>query len=647
MNRMLRHRTRNERGASTTLLVLVIAFFGVLPLALLSFEMSRYFLIQSELQHVTDCAALSGTAALAQPATSSTTTAAAQQQGNAMNAAIANFKSNGVLQVLFNDTNTEANANTTVDNTPPPFQHATINIVLENQQGQPVSTGSLVATTMKVTAAYTDAPVFAGASLSAVQGLFTVRAFSVGGLPQLDIVLCFDVSGSMDDATVVSLVNRHWVAATQQVEYTILKSDTIYNLALPLPTGTSLNAATPQNLSFADYTTPTTNNTNPYIFSEGTLVYNPNNASNTNKLLGLRANLISTGGVPAIPEAGCPPGNFNPANTSAQTVNGNDWNSYPNLGFTDMVWVPPSGGMSVAQAVEASRGNFNDQTTWFKSQGNITATGAYNGKTKVSNQVSALPFGPSVYTNYWASVNTNTLPMSLAQQAAVSFFNQMNQSANVHISLITFASTASGNPGAGTYADSNNPLNLNIDTGWAAGGKGNWTLPYVPLQQNAFVLQDVINAVQGAPGSSPPIPPLTAENGTDIVDALVFARTELTNKALVRPNAKKAIILFTDGVPTVGLGGVATDETTATNAAITEAGNAQKANIPIYTIGLSTNNAITNLESNALGDGTNGSGQGVAFASGNLATYTGVQNAINLQQAFQKIARGLVVLQSQ
>jgi hypothetical protein len=643
MSKLFRQKLRKEGGVSMIVLTLIIAFFAVLPLSLLTFEVSRYFLIQSELQHVLDCAALSGTAALAQPATASTTSAASLVQSNAMNAAIANFESNGVLKIAFNPSNCQVFPNTGVNNANPAYQNAILNIVLADQQGNPQTTGSLTATTMQVSAAYTDAPIFSSTNngISPLAGTFTVRASAIGGLPQLDLVLCFDCSGSMDDSTPVFFVNRHWNGSTKQVEYVTIAgtgaaTDTIYSFTKPLETGTSLNAAFPQQLSFADYGVPTTQNASPFIFSEGPQ-FNPG-FGGTNLLKGLRANLsFSTNS--AIPEQGCPPGNFDPTNPTSTTGNGINWQAYPNLGFTDMVCVPP--GYNVNYAVEASRGNLNSAALLKSAMG---------GNATPSTQLTGFTIATNAYSTYWSAVNSTVQPMFSAQQAAVNFFNQMNTSTNVHISLITFASTASGPTASVQYTDTNNTLNDNVDGnfagggGWAGGGVGSWQLPYVPLQQNSFVLQNVINAVQGAPasGTTAAIQPLNAQNGTDIADALQNAIGELTNPALVRPAAKKAIVLFTDGIPTLP-----TNQTAGTTAALAQAALANKANIPIYTIGLSTNTAIAPQEAIVLGDNLNGSGQGIAFISGVGATYNPVTTPIALQNAFQKIARSLVVLQSQ
>ena len=81
------------------------------------------------------------------------------------------------------------------------------------------------------------------------------------------------------------------------------------------------------------------------------------------------------------------------------------------------------------------------------------------------------------------------------------------------------------------------------------------------------------------------------------------------------------------------------------SAALAQASAAHTAGIPIYTIGLSQNASIIPLENALLGDGNHGSGNGVAYISGNGATYTLVTSISQLDAAFQSIARSLVTLQ--
>jgi hypothetical protein len=632
-------RTRKQSGLSTIILAVVIAFFAVLPLSMLGFELSRMFLAQEQLQHVLDCAALAGTAALAQsPSTSTTGTAytVTQQQTFAMNAAVANFMQQSILQTNFGTGNVQYYLNTTPPGTPPAIHNAVISIQLQNQTGVAQTTGSLTATTMKISAAYTEAPIFGAGMLNPLGSQYTVNAYAVGGLPQLDIVLCFDTSGSMDDSTPVYFVNRYWNGT--QVHYALVNpaglsyaalpssptaaqlqnQATIYNMTQPGMTGTSLNASQPQNLSFANYSA-----SNPLIFSEGP----------GSKSVGLRANMSKAiGSTP--PERGAPPGNYDPKNPA--TVNGNGINPTASTnGFTDMVSANSIYGTNYQWAVEASRGNMTDAATLKASQGG-----------SISPELTGYTLSSTCYSDYWNSVNNTVLPMSVARTAAVGFFNIMNTSTNAHFSLVTF-STVPGTSTTSVYTDAtNNPNNENTDKNWTGGGVGSYPLPMVPLNLTATdQLTPVVNAIQGTSGT-PVVAPINATGQTDIADSLTTALTQLTDPTKYRPSAKRAIILFTDGIPNQPSG-----ETSLGPMAIAVAKKCAKAGIGVWTIGLSTNPLITVDEQKVLGDNSsNAPYQGITYWSNqpnNIATYTPVSNPASLQAAFQQIARQLVVLQGQ
>jgi hypothetical protein len=139
--------------------------------------------------------------------------------------------------------------------------------------------------------------------------------------------------------------------------------------------------------------------------------------------------------------------------------------------------------------------------------------------------------------------------------------------------------------------------------------------------------------------------PLGPTGKTDISDSLGKAITELTG-ADHRSGAKRAIVLFTDGVPNMPSSSSQPDF-----GAFAQATTAGGQGIPIYTIGLSQVVGIQSHEAQVLGDGQEtgvnyplGS-TGVAAISGNGAIYIAVTNNADLQAAFQTVARTLVVLQ--
>ncbi len=77
-----------------------------------------------------------------------------------------------------------------------------------NSGGGPIQNGLTPATSLRVDAYYGyTLPILGGLNI----GPFTMNASSAGGLPQLDVILCFDISGSMDDFTNITFINRYWV----------------------------------------------------------------------------------------------------------------------------------------------------------------------------------------------------------------------------------------------------------------------------------------------------------------------------------------------------------------------------------------------------------------------------------------------------
>lgn len=594
-------RTRRPCGASMVALVLVIAFFAVLPLSLFGFEMSRVVMMQQQLQACADAAALAGTAALASANNSGGVVGISQAQDVAMQAAYYTFTQNSVLQTAFT-TNTTGRgavqwlplnpANGAAPAGPPPMYQAILTLSLWDQTRTIwQSTGSTSADTIKVQAQYTDAPIFASAlsTISPLPLTETIDAVSFGGLPQLDLVLCFDISGSMDDQTNVTLVRRYWTGSS--VAYTnVGTTNTIFNIGAAGPTGTQLNATQPQNLAQAS-------------------------TGNFNSALRCSTNFGSL-----VQEQGGPPGNFT-----------NPWMPIGATDFTDMVVTAPFtytyNGISYnfpnqAVCIEASRGNLENSTVLQESQGYTT-----------NAQLSGITPQSGYYNAYWNYVLSNASPIAAARSAATQFFDTMNTSGNSHFGLVTFATTI-GSP-SGTYSWQN------IDPSYSYGGTGTFPFPEILLSStnSNYPLVDTTVAGGGNGGATPPAA-ITALTYTDIADSLTAAINMLSGSG-ARKAAKKAVILFTDGVANEPGGTTTTGSSLALNAASTASG----LGIPIYTIGLSQNPSIQPMEATLLGDNQNGSGQGIAYVSANGAIYVQTTSASQLNEAFQTIARSLVVLQ--
>ncbi len=614
---------RSTRGVATMALVLVLAFFVILPLSLLGFELARYRLMHAQLQAVCDASTLAGTAALASSPPGYTYE---QLHNLAMDVAVETFKLNYVLTTPFNETNLGINKNTAMALGPPPLNAANVNITLLDQNGKNVSTDSKDAVIMRVQAIYSDKPIFSS-SLLDIGTLLTTTAVSDGGLPQLDLFLCFDVSGSMDDQTKVALVNRFWNPSKGTVDYrTVSSGKSIFDTFGPDNTGSPVNAIPPQNLSYGSYPG---SNKKPFVFSEGPYpASNPaadlrgNQFTYTAGSIQLLPNATKYPPGSLVPEQGWPPGNFNPIIPGDAQGNGVNANAYPNL-FTDLVVQVPSVGpydfSKIETCVEASRGNMESDTICLQSQGgskiNPTLPPRLNG----------------YYKAYWSQVDKTIDPLAAARLAANNFFFTMNISSSAHFGLNAFSNAA------GTSKTSNWSItDKNCDANWIHSGSSNFRIPLIALDKNKSNYDEVTNSINGDTNSIP----LRPTGSTAIAESLHAAILEMTDKAKYRPQAKRAIILFTDGVPSAP-----GTPSAAEAAAYAEADLAKKYSIPIYTIGLSQNAAIKPLQDKILGDGKANSGKGIAYRSGNNAIYVSVTKSADLNSAFQAIARSLVVLQ--
>src|SRR5579871_4372767 len=92
----MKARTRDNKGATTVALILVLALFVILPLGLLGFEISRFLLIEQMLRGASNAAALAGSAAMA---SSDMTQTYSNREDWAMYIAGYTFQQNSVLSV--------------------------------------------------------------------------------------------------------------------------------------------------------------------------------------------------------------------------------------------------------------------------------------------------------------------------------------------------------------------------------------------------------------------------------------------------------------------------------------------------------------------------------------------------------------------
>jgi Flp pilus assembly protein TadG len=227
----MKNTNRSQRGVSGLVIVLATAFMIILPLGFLGYEYMRYTMVQQELRAVTDAAALAGAVGIATNGGIGSNTLWAQD-ASAMAAAYDTFCENSLsgtplLAIGFSSANVNASESSSTSqpahfNNSAPWTNvapntAQVNFVLLDANGNqtnwssgggPSQSGLTSATSLRVDAYYGySLPILGGLNI----GPFTMNASSAGGLPQLDVILCFDISGSMDDFTNITFINRFWV----------------------------------------------------------------------------------------------------------------------------------------------------------------------------------------------------------------------------------------------------------------------------------------------------------------------------------------------------------------------------------------------------------------------------------------------------
>jgi hypothetical protein len=622
---------RKQSGIGFMLLTLLIACFVILPIALLAFELMRFNLIVQELRNVTDAAALAGSAALATPPRE---LQAKEIHELAMQTAAVTFQQNSVSSTRFNPANVIVNRNTLESKPSKHPNEAVLSIALLDAAGKCQAPGSASVKKLRVRAYYTGQPAFA--CCLHLPDSYVASAVADGGLPKLDLFICFDVSGSMDDQTVVHLVRRYWDTKKKRVEYIDIACGTIYELFRPPPTGSAVNAFWPQNLSYGNYEGEDANGC-PWIFSEGPHPW-------PNKMNGLRCgqkvkfvpqDMPFPGATNVVLERGKPPGNYDPMNLFNPKANNIIADAYPN-GYTDLVvevkdtedYLYPN----IAVCLEASRGNLEKKISFYQSKG--------GGNIGLNPLLRDIEPHPGYYENYWSQAQTACQPIQDARTAALKFIDSLNRTADVHFGLEAFSDNVGDNPGTCWNVTSHK-----IDPYYYLGGDDLYPVPLIDIDLDWNRFDNLTSlfkgtGVGGLDGiSDDHVLALGATGRTNIADALRIAIRQLTDTNKSRTFARKAIVLFTDGVANEP-----NDVYEGNSEAMKQAQRAHQFGIPIFTIGLSQNPDVRPLEDKLLGDGNNGSGEGIAYVSGNHAAYISVSSGKDLQEAFQAVARSLVVL---
>jgi hypothetical protein len=583
---------RSAGGQSLILLIAVCAMMAIPIIGMASFEIGRLMLCKQQLQNSSDAAALTAVAQLA----SADNTSPTQAHQDAMAAALGVFKKNTVLGQLLTNSSLATTQNSSVSGGQAALYFEFVDPI--SGAVQPISSPN--AKLVRLYVSYGLVPAF-GKFLGL--GTYGVTAIAKGAVPQLDVILCFDVSGSMDDQTPVTLVRRKWNENLNRVVYNIPVGvngpgqGTIYNIIQPGETGTSLNATSPELL---DQAAIRADGQQGFEFSEFLKTYYGESSS------GLRS-------LNNPVDAGAPPGNCPPGN--ADTYDG-----FPT--FTDLV-VNIDGNTtfqgtningyafpSYAVLVEAARGNLENQSVFQSSRAN-TAMGMVQPK-------------PGYQQAYQTAVLSQLQPIHNSIAAAQTFIDILNTDTDCHFGFVSF----DGEIGSSPSSTESWPV---IDYWY--GSNSNYPLASIPL--NPAAGSSNYAQVNSAVASC------VSLGSTNFGAAVHQAVQDM--KAHQRKGSVPAIVLFTDGEPTLPSGPL--DTADPNNNARLAAAEARAAGIPVYTIGLAQNPAIVPAETAVLTDAdSNPTTGGMAGIAGHGGTFNLVTDSSSLRAAFEKIARHLVEL---
>jgi hypothetical protein len=618
------------------------------------FEMARYNLAAQQLKNCLDSAAL----AAACSTTGSNAASPGATQTIAMNAAMYMYQQNSILSFPLTSTPAPAGYGTTNPSWSPVTNQAQLYFeFLDPVTKLPVSYGSANGKILRVFGSWGFTPItaqFTGLNI----GPYVIQDQSDGGLPQLDVVLCFDISSSMDDFTNISLVNRSdngssGIAYTLPGAVTPVTDPTtgiVYKQQGPLyyainsnnPLGTSVNATCPMDLDNGANPSPTQGMYQFNVGGHGTQTSSP------------------------------------PPQTTTQTSTSNG-----GLSFTDLVvnldgTATESTGITVngfpfpaddathkglGVLVEAARGNLESTAIATAAHVPYTTWGITPKSGWFAAYWDAAMSAQSGYPT--GAVTPLRHPIGDAILASENFFQILNNDADVHFGLVTFGSGVGSGPGSNLGSMSA------IENGY---NSGSWPSnptppnPLIPLVKAAGPTNSNYSTVIPPPTTSvngamfcvntvaPPLTQITqtlvAEGGTNIQQSLDSALAMLLGSKttdatttpmggpvqnLSRPGATRAIVLFTDGEPNYN-----TDVGTSDPQCQLEAKGAKNAGIPIYTIGLCL---VPSLQANQTTVLTDASGSnGIAALSKNGATFTQTTSASGLTAVFQNVARQLVQL---
>ncbi|MBZ0187180.1 MAG: hypothetical protein K8F91_13110, partial [Candidatus Obscuribacterales bacterium] len=395
---------RNQRGALIILVCFLIGIIALPMFGMFTFEIVRATAIREQLRSACQSAALAGAATLA----SSDDTDPLATHNAVIAAACQAFRANTISEFQLTSADQVATATHHPDS-----DKASIFIELLNPNStpanQPVSLGDTKGRIVHVVGAFGLKPVFG--EFLGITGPFTMRSDGHGRVPQLDIVLCFDVSGSIDDQTPVSFVKRYWHQGQARIrhELTTAKAGAptpggmahgrLFDVIGPPPTGSGLNAHYPQTLEASS-----SNCSRPLSFSNA--LRGPTNA-------------------------GSPPGNYPGGGGTGNQFTYTDLVvniSEAGDGTLSLPWTSPAGFTypNIETVVEAARGNLEN--------GAVFSAARLDTVTELNTVTPT----PGYQADYNSNARLKLRPIRDAQDAAQEFFTIMNTNTEAHFGFVSF-----------------------------------------------------------------------------------------------------------------------------------------------------------------------------------------------------------------
>ncbi|MBX9771105.1 MAG: hypothetical protein K2X29_07025 [Candidatus Obscuribacterales bacterium] len=559
---LLQRITRNRRKGLGVVAAMFFLGVMVLPLfGLLSFEVSRAMIMQAQLKHACEAAALAGVARMASSDDLSTTTTHLKS----IQLAKEIFRMNTINQYSLSSA---ADASSNGDN--PPANSSSVFVQFLDNSGSPVTVGNTNGKVVHVIGAWGLMPVFGGWGFFGLGGPYPIRAEGHGRVPDLDITMAFDTSGSIDDQTSIQLICCYWDNASaasggQRIKFRRAQNGSkigngrLWDLvANGSATGTNHSAYWIQNLSDSG---------SDFGFNA--------NVRNKNSLNGPPGNYRTTGAAPVSPgplPTGCgyaDPGinqythqvintKFNSSTFAASDSNAAE--GYPMTFGTVTV-------RNISEHVALSAG-------WLDS-GAAASTARISTAPEITLTTGTAATRSMEYEN---EVQKHLHPIREAQDAAQTFFTIMNNNTDSHFGVTCFNDSAKTSPSGTKGGES-------IDSGWSIGV--NHTRPDFGIALSS--------TVSNFSTIMPLLPQTCAQGSTDIAGAINRCKSWMDSGK--RPGTFRTIIVFTDGAGTVPSAGA------AKGAAHSAADTCRTPGYTINSIGLSQNKNIVKNMCDVLNEG--------------------------------------------